>query len=132
MKKALLVSVVCGLSLFLGACGSTSGAGGTLPSTTTTMPPPTTATTEAGLPAHTTLQSFEKAVASQLSMAGGDGFHVSGLSNVTCVMGAAWRPGQKFFCFAYDSAGNEIGAAHGVVLSTSGDKQYKLTWQPSS
>ena len=61
-------------------------------------------TAPSGLPAGITLTQFEARVEQQVRSRTSRGFGVASAKSTRCFMGTAWKPGQQFNCFVYDSA----------------------------
>lgn len=55
--------------------------------------------------------------------------HVSGVTNVVCVMPSSWSPGQTFTCYGYGASSRQLAQVNGTVLPDSGDQaQWNESW----
>ncbi len=79
-------------------------------------------TAPSGLPAGITLTQFEARVEQQVRSRTSRGFGVASAKSTRCFMGTAWKPGQQFNCFVYDSRGIELGEIDGTILPNRGKK----------
>ncbi len=84
-----------------------------------------------GLPAGTSLASFEASVRRELvSSKTRGGLGVQGVASVTCVLPARWKPGASFSCLAFRADDVELGSVAGVVRVANAGQPWRarLEW----
>ena len=116
--------------MFVGAAISSCGSSAA-PSGGSTTSSTTSAASRGAAGAAPSLASLTASVQAQLTGTGSNDFAVTGMSELTCDLPAAWEIGTTFKCFAYDFAKDEIGEYDGTVQPKSAGKpQWNGQWIP--